>query len=133
MLLADATALDPHQWSDAQEWVLQKAVSFDEVDRILVNPLIKRDLCRKYPSATWLTKLRPWWGHDDHWHVRMKCPASDTGCVPTEAIPSGNGCDTTLEWWFTDEAKKKGAQNDERYHVKELPKLPEECAAILRE
>lgn len=132
MLLADSSAVDPHSWGEAQEWILQKAVSFDEVDRILVNPVIKRELCRKYPTATWLAKLRPWWGHDDHWHVRIKCPASDTACIPTEPIPPSNGCNATLDWWFTDEAKKKGEDNSSLYKVKTLPKLPAECADVLK-
>lgn len=119
--------LDRKSWGHAQEALLRKAVSFDEVDRIFVNPVIKRDLCARDPYKPWLHKLRPWWGHDDHWHVRLKCPASDHSCVAIEAIPPGAGCDATLDWWFSEEAKKKGEEPSKR----EFPKLPAECSALL--
>jgi penicillin-insensitive murein endopeptidase len=32
-------------------------------------------------------------------------PASDTECKVSETIPPGNGCDATLDWWFSEEAK----------------------------
>lgn len=133
MLSADKQGLDAKKWGVQQEWILQQAASTQEVDRIFVNPVIKRELCIKDPGAHWLHKLRPWWGHDDHWHVRMKCPANDTACEPTETIPPGTGCDSTLDWWFSEEAKKKSQENDEKYKVRVLPKLPAACAAVLSE
>lgn len=132
MLSTDKQGLDKKKWGAQQEWVLQHAASAEEVDRIFVNPVIKRDLCIKDAGAPWLHKLRPWWGHDDHWHVRMKCPAADPACVATETIPPGTGCDSTLDWWFSEEAVKKGEENDAKYKVRELPKLPTACADVLR-
>ena len=131
VLTADKQGLDSKKWGPAQEWILEQAASTEEVDRIFVNPVIKRELCIKDPSARWLHKLRPWWGHDDHSHVRVKCPAGDTSCVATDTIPPGTGCDATLDWWFSQEAVQKGAENDAKYKVRELPKLPAECAAVL--
>ena len=29
-------------------------------------------------------RLRPWWAHHDHFHVRLKCPADSPQCVPQE-------------------------------------------------
>ena len=76
------------------------------VDRIFVNAAIKAALCRSVPAAErgWLRKLRPWWGHDSHFHVRLTCPEGQTGCVAQAPIPEGDGCDASLDWWFSDEA-----------------------------
>ena len=70
MLTADGRALDGQQWLPQQAEVLRLAVGFDVVARIFVNPVIKKALCEQFPAVSWLQKLRPWWGHDDHFHVR---------------------------------------------------------------
>ena len=55
--------------------MLEVAASDPVVDRIFVNPVIKRELCtHEPPGSLWLRKLRPWWGHHDHFHVRLRCP-----------------------------------------------------------
>jgi penicillin-insensitive murein endopeptidase len=47
--------------------------------------------------------VRPWWGHHYHFHVRLACPDDSPGCVDQPPPPGGDGCDATLDWWFTDE------------------------------
>jgi len=49
-------------------------------------------------------KIRPWWGHNYHFHVRLYCPADDPQCRPQAAPPAGDGCGKELDWWFTEEA-----------------------------
>jgi penicillin-insensitive murein endopeptidase len=132
MLSADREGLDAKKWGDAQKWILQQAVADARVDRIFVNPVIKRELCISESGAAWLHKLRPWWGHDDHWHVRLRCSAQDPACVATDAIPPGSGCDSTLDWWFSEDAQKKGIENNAKSAPRVLPKLPPECAAVLK-
>ena len=40
------------------------------VQRIFVNAAIKKALCREAgDDRAWLEKVRPWWGHDYHFHV----------------------------------------------------------------
>src|SRR5262249_51802528 len=78
------------------------------------------------PGASWLRKLRPWWGHDDHFHVRLRCPTGDAECQVQEPIPPGDGCGADLAWWFTEEARKP----QPRTSVK--TPLPVACDAILR-
>jgi penicillin-insensitive murein endopeptidase len=103
------------------------------VDRIFVNPAIKHILCESVTTdRTWLRKIRPWWGHDDHFHVRLSCPVGEDACVPTEPIAAGDGCDASLEWWFSAEAKEALQER-----IKMPPKpltladLPAACRAIL--
>ena len=107
--------------------VLQIAAELDAVDRIFVHAAIKRYLCDLKPShfnrPLWLRKIRPWWGHDDHFHVRLKCPAGSSTCGPQEPLPAGDGCDA-LEWWFTEEALHPKAP------IQKIPKLPQACTEV---
>jgi penicillin-insensitive murein endopeptidase len=107
-VLADSGgAISYAQWSPANEKVLEIAANLPEVDRIFVNPSVKRELCRhKAVAGGWLRKIRPWWKHDDHFHVRLKCPVGNNHCVGQEPLPLGDGCDAGLDWWFSVEAKK---------------------------
>lgn len=84
--------------------VLEAAASDPAVARIFVHPVVKRALCRRVEGErAWLGKLRPWWGHDHHFHVRLACPAGDGACVAQAPPPPGDGCDASLRWWFGDE------------------------------
>ena len=77
MLTMDGGALDAQQWSSRQADVLRSAATPDVVARMFVNPVIKRAMCSQFPGAAWIRKLSPWWGHDDHFHVRLHCPAGE--------------------------------------------------------
>ncbi len=76
---------------------LKFAAEYPEVDRIFVNPAIKFYLCVQDSTQTWLHKLRPWPGHEEHFHVRLRCPKAANGdtndCKVQEPIPPGSGCD----------------------------------------
>jgi penicillin-insensitive murein DD-endopeptidase len=103
MLDADRQ-IDPARFGPDQVKLLQLAASDDRVERIFVNPAIKLALCRGYGGATaegtaWLHRLRPWWGHDDHFHVRLRCPADSQACEAQPPVESGDGCDADLEDW----------------------------------
>jgi penicillin-insensitive murein DD-endopeptidase len=105
MLTADGKALDPTRFGARQVALLRLAASDPRVDRIFVNPVIKRALCEGILGVTggdrsWLHRLRPWYGHDDHFHVRLSCPAGSTDCVRHAPVPPGDGCDASLAWWF---------------------------------
>ncbi|MBS3965020.1 MAG: penicillin-insensitive murein endopeptidase [Methylomonas sp.] len=123
-------ALDYRQWSSAQASLLEYAARHADVDRIFVHASIKRELCQKTPAASnqWLRKIRPWWKHDDHFHVRLKCPDGSPGCQSQEALPAGSGCDAGLDWWFSAEAKLPSK-------AKPLPPppLPIQCEQVLRQ
>ena len=126
MLAADGVKLHPRQWTTNQQELLHLAAQHPDVDRVFVNPAIKRELCHSQAGSPWLHKVRPWWGHDDHLHVRLRCPPADTRCVPQEPIPSSNGCDASLNWWFTAEAKQRPTGPPPS-----APELPAACLALL--
>lgn len=84
----------------ARNWrVIQTLVGSGQVNRIFVDPVIKRELCRyarekgQYSEASEpLRRLRPYEGHQDHFHLRIQCPASSPRCKAQEPPPEGNGC-----------------------------------------
>jgi penicillin-insensitive murein endopeptidase len=128
VLAAQSDAIDNGQWSPAHEKILEAAARSPEVDRIFVNPSVKRLLCARKPPHDWLRKIRPWWKHDDHFHVRLKCPLNDKNCAGQEPLPVSDGCDASLAWWFSEEAKTPVPAAKKP----EPPVLPALCDAVLK-
>ncbi len=101
MVRPDGRDIDPDAWSQRETTLLHMAASLPDVDRILVNPAIKQQLCREVTGdRSWLHLIRPWYGHAAHMHIRFRCPANQPDCVQAAPPPSGDGCDATLQWWF---------------------------------
>jgi penicillin-insensitive murein endopeptidase len=120
-------------WTDKHRLLLELAASSDFVDRIFVHAGIKRDLCERMPDAPWLAKLRPWWGHDDHLHVRLKCPAGSTLCEAQEPVANlGPQCGKELDWWFSAEAREEWGKRKGSIG-REFPALPVACNSVLNE
>ncbi len=132
-------------WTAAHAAILKKAALDPRVDRIFVTPPVKIEFCKtaKKRDKKWLQKIRPIYGHNYHFHVRLKCPKGARGCVtqkPTvnELSKGGTGCDETLQWWVTDylnppkatkpakpAPKKKGARDFT------MADLPNQCSRVL--
>ena len=75
-------------WTPAHARLLKRAASYPEVERILVHPGIKKKLCDTVKGdRSWLRKVRPFWGHDYHFHIRIGCQPGSTGCKRQEATP----------------------------------------------
>jgi penicillin-insensitive murein endopeptidase len=129
VVAGQSDALDFSQWSLNNEKVLELAARMPEVDRIFVNASVKRQLCMRKTAHDWLRKIRPWWKHDDHFHVRLKCPAQNKYCQGQEPLPPGDGCDASLAWWFSAEAKLPSAKKPEPAKPLVLPEL---CDQILK-
>jgi penicillin-insensitive murein endopeptidase len=101
LLMTDRLSVDPTKWSDHYERLLKQAVSYPEVARVFVSPAIKQELCQTAGTdRAWLRKLRPWWGHDDHFHVRLDCPAGMASCEEQPPIGPGDSCGAELAVWF---------------------------------
>ncbi|MEM9046289.1 MAG: penicillin-insensitive murein endopeptidase [Pseudomonadota bacterium] len=96
-------------WTPDHHDILKAAAQDPAVTRIFVNAAIKQAMCRREggEGRAWMRKIRPWWGHDSHFHVRLRCPDGAADCIPQDPPPAGNGCDATLAWWFTDEGLGK--------------------------
>jgi penicillin-insensitive murein endopeptidase len=99
----DRLDVDPKVWTPAHFAVLRTAALDKDVERVLVNAAIKKALCRGAGNdRSWLHKVRPWWGHDYHFHVRVGCPADSPECKPQPETPAGDGCGKELDYWFRD-------------------------------
>lgn len=120
-------------WDPRVVSVLELAASSPEIERIFVNPVIKREVCAHHAGEPWVGKLRPWWLHDDHFHARLACPSGDSLCQSlADPIPPGDGCDATLAEWFTPEKKAEARkQRTEPGKPPVMPSLPPQCAAVL--
>jgi penicillin-insensitive murein endopeptidase len=116
--------------------LLRLAVDDARVDRVFVNPIIKRELCTTAAAAgedrAWLRKLRPWHGHDDHFHARLACPTDSTECKAQAQLPQGDGCDQ-LDWWFDEkaQAERKKAQAEYQHNVVQGKGWPAQCEQLL--
>ena len=99
----DRKDIDPKVWTRAHTAIIRSAAEDAGVDRIFVNAAIKKALCREAgANRAWLHKVRPWWGHDYHFHVRVKCPADSPECEGQDPAPEDEGCGHALDYWFSE-------------------------------
>ena len=86
-------------WSPQHEAILRQAASDPRVARIFVFAGAKVAMCNSATGdRSWLSKIRPWWGHHYHFHVRLNCPSGASGCVPQDPPPPGDGCADAQAW-----------------------------------
>jgi penicillin-insensitive murein endopeptidase len=101
MVRRDRRDIAPAAWTPKHQFIVRAAAEDAEVARVFVNPAIKKALCREAGSErAWLNKVRPWYGHDYHMHVRLGCPPAEIGCTPQDPPPPGDGCGADLDYWF---------------------------------
>lgn len=133
LVRSDERGVDPAKWRSEHALLLRTAAGFAEVDRIFVHFAIKKELCGSADGdRAWLRKIRPWRGHTEHFHVRLACPADSPDCTPQAAIPPGDGCDASLDWWFLDAEERRKLEPRPKPPSAPRPKLPAACAAILK-
>lgn len=128
--------VDSRRWTSTHARLVMKAASYPQVERVFVNPAIKRKLCETWQGdRSLLGKVRPIYGHDEHFHIRIKCPQGAAGCKPQAKVPAGDGCDASLAWWFTKEPWEKPKPKPDAKPVKPryvmLSDLPKACGTVL--
>jgi penicillin-insensitive murein endopeptidase len=128
--------LNPETWTPQHVAFIKTAAQQPEVERVLVNAVIKKELCRteaKQPHA-WLAKVRPWYKHHDHIHVRLKCPADSPNCRAQSPVPGDDGCSAKeLDSWFTDKVLRPTIATTPSKPPKPmmLADLPPACKTVL--
>ncbi|POY45336.1 penicillin-insensitive murein endopeptidase [Avibacterium gallinarum] len=103
LLVVDRKAqrVDDSVWNENHANLIRLAAQDKQVARIFVNPAIKLKLCQTVRGdRRWLQKIRPWFGHDSHFHVRLTCPKGTTYCENQAPVPAGEGCGDELYSWF---------------------------------
>lgn len=118
-------------WTDAHFRLIRRAASHREVERIFVAPGIKKKLCEQAGSdRSWLAKVRPYWGHNYHMHVRLGCPPGSP-CRSQEAVPRDDGCGQQLAWWMGPEPWRPADKPAKPKPPVTLADLPAACRAVL--
>ncbi len=131
-VVADDGGLVPALWGPSQVSLLKMVAADSRVDRIFVNPMIKKALCASAGAdREWLRALRPWWGHADHFHVRIRCPEGNSECIAGAALPEGDGCGAELESWITSGDWKGRPKASSAPEQLRRPEMPEVCRTIL--
>ena len=86
-------------WTPQHEALLRAAASDPRVNRIFVFAGAKVAMCDNATGdRSWLRKIRPWYAHNTHFHVRLNCPPGAANCVDQAPIPEGDGCDDARQW-----------------------------------
>lgn len=86
-------------WTRQHHEVIKAAAKDPRVARIFVFPGAKVQMCAdEKGDKSWLRKVRPWWGHHYHFHVRLNCPKGSSGCVNQAPPPAGDGCADAQQW-----------------------------------
>lgn len=132
MLKPDSREVDPALWSESRARLIRQAAKDPSVTRIFVHPGIKKTLCDwAGTDRAWLSKVRPWWGHNYHFHVRLACPAGETACKDQDKPQSGDGCGKELAWWLSDEPWKPAPPPTKPPKPVLLSDLPAACSRVL--
>lgn len=86
----DGKHVVPSRWSSDIASLIKLAAQDNDVTRIFVNPAIKQQLCLDAGNdRDWLRKVRPWFQHRAHMHVRLRCPADSLECEDQPLPPAG--------------------------------------------
>jgi penicillin-insensitive murein endopeptidase len=139
MLDKTSLAVDPKIFTPAHVAIIKRAASYPAVERVFVNPAIKKALCQAAgKDRAWLGKVRPIWGHNYHFHIRIGCP--NGGCQTQPPVGGDDGCGKEVDNWLkTIEASLKKPQpkpgekvipDSERRQIT-MDQLPAECKIVL--
>ncbi|MCC8965018.1 penicillin-insensitive murein endopeptidase [Bradyrhizobium sp. Pear76] len=135
MVRDDRLDIDPRVFTPGHVLVIRDAAREPAVQRIFVNPAIKKALCREAKGdRSWLSKIRPWWGHDYHFHIRMRCPSGSPACEGQKQQAEGEGCKPSdLAFWFKDSVlhPKPPAKPPKPRPPMTLAQLPAPCRTVL--
>jgi penicillin-insensitive murein endopeptidase len=144
-MLKDPFSVDPAVFTLLQVKLIKRAASYPQLARIFVHPAIKKALCEQAPrvgkARGWLGKVRPWWNHHYHFHVRLACPPGAEGCENQKGVTGDDGCGQELKNWY--EMLKKAAVWQAEQQIKpdtkpapkepplRLADLPKDCGTVL--
>lgn len=122
-------------WTRAHHEILKAAAKDKSVARIFVFPGAKVQMCNdEKGNRAWLRKIRPWWGHHYHFHVRLNCPRGAKNCVEQAAPPAGDGCEAAEKWVhdiLNPPPPDPNAPKPKPRREYVLADLPKQCASVL--
>ncbi|MAM63670.1 penicillin-insensitive murein endopeptidase [Maritimibacter sp. UBA3975] len=123
-------------WTPQHHQVLKAAASDPRVARIFIFPGAKVKMCNdETGDKSWLRKVRPWYGHHYHFHVRLNCPPGLSGCTNQDPPPPGDGCEDAQQWVnniLNPPPPDPNAPAPQPRREIRLADLPQQCAAVLQ-
>ena len=139
LVVKDRTSMNYKVWTEAHARLIKRAANYPEVARIFVHPPIKAELCKwAGGKGAWLAKVRPYYGHNYHFHIRINCPKDSAGCKnQAPASPKdGTGCGEELAYWMGSVPWRKAKPDPNAKPVKPAPAmtlaaLPDACRAVV--
>lgn len=128
-------------WTSSHHKIMRAAAKDPRVSRIFVFPGAKVQMCNdERGDRSYLRKIRPWYGHHYHFHIRLACPKGATGCRDQNPPPAGDGCADAREWQANilnppkakpaPKPKKPAAPRKARRELV-LADLPAQCKPVL--
>ena len=122
-------------WGASHHAIIEAAAKDPRVARIFIFPGAKLQMCKDATgNRDWLRKLRPWWGHHAHFHVRLACPKDAQGCENQPAPPAGDGCAEAAQWQadiLNPPPPRPDAPKPKPKRALQLADLPASCRAVL--
>ena len=92
----------------------------------------QKALCREAGAdRTWLFKVRPLYGHAEHFHIQIACPAGSAECKPQPPSLPSDGCGHELDFWFKDSTLHPPTPPKPKPALT-LAGLPPECKQIVK-
>ena len=86
-------------WTRQHHEVIKAAAQDPRTARIFVFPGAKVRMCKEETGdRSYLRKIRPWYGHHYHFHVRLSCPRGAKNCQNQTPPPAGDGCADAQQW-----------------------------------
>ena len=142
MLTKNHLSVNRQVWTATHGKLIKRAASYREVQRILVHPAIKKELCDTAGAdRAWLAKVRPVRGHNYHFHIRMRCPPGSPGCRPQKGPAPDDGCGAELDRWYKWLHARLKPKPKPKKPIKRKPRkrrppimlsdLPQACRAVL--
>lgn len=125
-------------WSDFQRQIVKAAAQDPRTERIFIFPGAKVAMCdAETGNRDYLSKVRPWYGHHYHFHVRIKCPRGAQGCVAQDPVPAGDGCADARQWVSNivnpppPKPRDPNAPPPKKKRELTMADLPQACQAVL--
>ncbi|PWJ16198.1 penicillin-insensitive murein endopeptidase [Jannaschia seohaensis] len=122
-------------WSRGQHELVKKAAQDPRTARIFIFPGAKVQMCNdETGDRSWLRKVRPWWGHHYHMHVRIACPRGARNCEDQAAPPPGDGCAEAQDWVnniLNPPPPDPNAPPPSPRRELTMANLPQQCASVL--
>ena len=125
-------------WTRAHHEIIKAAAKDPRTERIFVFPGAKVQMCNdEKGDRSYLRKIRPWYGHHYHFHIRIGCTQGVRGCVNQAPPPPGDGCADARQWQANilnpppPKPRDPNAPAPKPRRELTLANLPAQCQAVL--